>query len=289
MKQAFLFLCCFLFFVSLLERQLFKANHGFSLHVIEAPFPALSDPIPSVSFPAKLFQQPFHYLGKGAQSFVFESEDKQTVLKFYRFPSQLRRFPWARSPIHYLFSPSHRQLSAAKAKLAFHSFYLAAQPLVNETGALYVHLQPTHDLRQKAHLIDRLGTHYQLPLDSVVFVLQKKGIPFLAQFKKELALHNIAQCKKMLDGLIHLIRARCAHNISDLDNMANDNYGWLEDHAIHLDIGRFQEKALLSDPLHTQEEILRITHPLTVYLSKVAPELYTYFLSASAPESLHLE
>jgi hypothetical protein len=77
-----------------------------------------------------------------------------------------------------------------------------------------------------------------------------------------------------------LIQRRCRYNISDLDNMDNDNYGWLNDQAIHLDIGRFQEKEALSDPIKTQEEILRITHPLTNYLQKTAPELYDYFLSS---------
>jgi hypothetical protein len=80
----------------------------------------------------------------------------------------------------------------------------------------------------------------------------------------------------MLDSLITTIRNRCAHNISDLDNMDNDNYGWLDGRAIHLDIGRFQEK----DPLNPQEEILRITHPLTTYLLEAAPDLHAYFLAA---------
>ncbi|MGH2612260.1 MAG: hypothetical protein ACRDFB_04335, partial [Rhabdochlamydiaceae bacterium] len=236
----------------------------------------------TLSFPRELFQQPFYYLGKGAQSFVFESADHQTVLKFYRFPSHLRRFSWTHHPLGYLFSSSRKNIkehNLRRLELSFHSFFLAAQPLVNETAVLYVNLQPTVELHQKVHLVDRLGVHYDLPLDSVAFVVQKKGVSFLPKFKEELAQKNHDTCKQMLDGLIDVIRRRCEHNISDLDNMDNDNYGWLHHQAIHLDVGRFQEKECLSDPLKTQEEILRVTHPLTTYLLRAAPELHTYFLN----------
>ena len=270
-------LCLFIFLVSVLDRHLLKANHGFSLHIIEAPIPSLPDPNPTLPFPKNLFDQSFHYLGKGAQSFVFESQDQKTVLKFYRFPSHLRRFPWTHHPLGYLFSSSRKNVkeyNLKRLKLSFHSFYLAAQSLSHETAVLYVHLHPTEELHQKAHLIDRLGAHYHLPLDSIAFIVQQRGTSFLPEFKKAFALQDHAKCKQMLDSLIHLIRQRCLHNISDLDNMDNDNYGWLHGRAIHLDIGRFQE----THPLNPQEEILRITHPLTTYLLEVSPELHNYFL-----------
>ncbi len=280
--------CLFVFFVSMLDRRLFKANHGFCLHVIEAPIPSLPDPNPMQSFPQELFNQPFHYLGKGAQSFVFESQDGKAVLKFYRFPSHLRRFPWTHHPLGYLFSSSRKNIkeyNLRRLELSFHSFYLAANPLIDETAVLYVHLQPTNELHQKAHLIDQLGVHYDLPLDSVAFLVQKRGVSFLTLFKEELAKNNHEKCKQMLDGLIDVIRRRCAHNISDLDNMDNDNYGWLDGRAIHLDIGRFQEKESLSDPRMTQEEIMRIAHPLLTYLQATSPELHLYFLQIAKKNS----
>ncbi len=266
--------------ISLLDRQLLKASHGFSLHVIEAPIPLLRDPNPSLDFPSEVFCEPFYYLGRGAQSFVFESEDKKTVLKFYRFPSHLRRFSWTHHPWGYLFSSSRKKTKAYNLKrleLSFHSFFLAAHLLEDETGVQYVHLQPTTHLCQKAHLIDRIGCHYHLPLDSVAFVVQKRGIPFLSHFKHQLEEGNREECKQMLVSLIDLIQHRCAYNISDLDNMDHDNYGWLNGQAIHLDIGRFQEKENLSHPLNTREEILRVTHPLTAYLLHHAPDLHAYF------------
>jgi hypothetical protein len=266
----------FIFLVGLFDRRCLKSNNGFSLHVIEAPFPALPDPNSSLPFPKELFDKPFHYLGKGAQSFVFESEDKQTVLKFYRFPSHLRRFPWVHHPLGYLFSTERKKIKEYNLKrleLSFHSFYLAAEPLIHETGVLYVHLQPTDNLQQKVHLIDRVGTHHNLPLDSLVFVVQKRGVSFLPLFKEELAKGNKERCKQMIDSLIDLIHRRCSHQITDLDNMEHDNYGWLDGKAIHLDIGRFHE----TDALNAEVEIARVAEPLTNFLAKASTELHDYF------------
>ncbi len=265
-----------IFFISLLDRKLLKANHGFCLHVIEAQAPSLLDPNPSLSFPKELFKQPFRYLGKGAQSFVFESQDKKSVLKFYRFPSHLRRFPWTHHPLGYLFSSSRKNIkehNLRRLELSFHSFFLAADRLKDETGALYVHLQPTTTLEQKVHLVDKLGYHYEIPLDTTIFVVQKKGVSFLPKFKEELTLGHQEMCKQMLDSLIQVIHRRCKLHITDLDNMDNDNYGWLENKAIHLDIGRFQEK----ESINAKEEILRVAHPLIRYLSEASPELHNYF------------
>lgn len=268
----------FVVLLSIADRKFFKESHGFSLHVIESPHLSINEPNPPLPFPQTVFSQPFHYLAKGAQSFVFESEDKTTVLKFYRFPSHLRRFPWAHHPLGYLFFPSRKTIqkhNIQRLELSFHSFQLAAQELSQETAVLYVHNTPTTTLHQKVHLIDRMGFHYHLPLDPLAFVVQKRGVPFLPRFKALLTSGHIAECKEMLNGLVDVIQKRCERKITDLDNMDNDNYGWLDGQAIHLDIGRFQE----CPSINPRAEIMRITHPLTTYLEVASPELHTYFLS----------
>ncbi len=276
--KAFAAILTFIALICIADRKFFKESHGFSLHVIESPHLTLKDPSPSLSFPQELFAQPFHYLAKGAQSFVFESQDKTTVIKFYRFPSHLRRFPWAHHPLGYLLSASRQTIkehNVERLELSFHSFFLAEKHLERETAVLYVHNLPTKTLHQKVHLVDRLGFHYHLPLDPLAFVVQKRGVPFLPRFKELLSSGNVAECKEMLTSLIDVIQRRCALKITDLDNMDNDNYGWLEGRAIHLDIGRFQE----CDSINTKDEILRITHPLTSYLEAASPELHSYFLT----------
>lgn len=282
-RRVFLLLSLVVFIggVQWTDRRLWKASHGFCLHVIEAPIPSLPDCNPSLPFPKELLSQPFHYLGKGAQSFVFESADGTTVLKFYRYPSHLRRFPWAHHPFGYCFSSSRlliKEHNLRRLKLSFHSFFLAAEPLKDETAVLYVHLQPTSHLQHRVELIDRIGVHYNLPLDTVAFIVQKKGTPFFSAFQQQFLQGDDQKCQQMIDALIEVIVRRCRYNITDLDNMANDNYGWLDDQAIHLDIGRFQEKEMLECPAEIRKEVVRVTAPLLDYLQKTSSELYSYFL-----------
>lgn len=268
--------------LSVVDRRLSKASHGFCLHVIEAPIPGLPDRDLATPFPRELFSEPFYYLGRGAQSFVFESSDGSTVLKFYRYPSHLRRFCWIHHPFGYIFSQKRKQIkehNIERLRLSFHSFFLAARSLRDETGVLYAHLQPTSHLEQKVQLIDKIGAVHTVSLDSVAFIVQKKGKPFLTVFKQELSKGNLDQCRLMIDSLIDMIMKRCHHRITDLDDMKHDNYGWLHQQAIHLDIGRFQEKESLKDPSEVREEILRVASPLLDYLSQTSPELHSHFLS----------
>src|SRR5579872_1148087 len=71
-----------------------ERTDGFSLSLIEGPLPLKEmdridwDPV-SIE---QALSQPFHYLGKGRQSFVFASEDGKWVLKF--FNQKYFQDPW---------------------------------------------------------------------------------------------------------------------------------------------------------------------------------------------------
>jgi hypothetical protein len=82
----------------------------------------------------------------------------------------------------------------------------------------------------------------------------------------------------MILSLIELLKQRCLKGISDLDHMDNGNYGWLEERAIHLDIGRFQEETELEKAENIQKEMERITAPVGHLLMDTNPTLYQYYL-----------
>lgn len=266
----------FIFLLAKVDRIFFKANHSFCLHFIDVPLTSsewkTEDP-----FPSSLFDQPFFYLGKGAQTFVFESQDKNYVLKFYKFPSCMRRFDWMRHPFGHLFHSKkiskERKYHETRLALAYQSYFLASQSLPQETGVLYVHLQPTSHLKKSAFIRDKLGHLYQISLDNIGFVLQKKGRPFLPLLRTELEQGRIEKAKQMIDSLIELIISRYNKGITDLDNMDHNNYGWSKGQAMHLDIGRFKQ----SDEINRRQEILRVTSPLADFLEKKSPELFHYY------------
>lgn len=269
----------FMICVAQLDRKLCQRNREFSVHTIAAPVP-VHESIQELSrFPRELFAQPWTFLGRGSQVFVFENHDHQWVIKFYRFPAVMRRWGWVHYGLRYVGRPRRHaiaQYNLEKLRLSLHSFALAGGPLQDDTGVMYRHLQPTQDLCQTVHLIDALGQHHTVPLDSVVFIIQRKGEPFMRSLDRAITSGNLDMGRHMLQELRALILRRCIRGISDLDNMDHDNYGWLEGRAIHLDVGRFREEADLMISEKAHQECLRVTQPLMDYLKSRSPELYQW-------------
>ncbi len=271
-------LILFIFILAKVDRIFFKANHSFCVHFIDTP-PSDNSFKTEGSFPTEILDQPFSYLDKGAQVYVFESQDQNYVLKFTRVPASLRSFSWLTHPFSHIFLQKQigTQQQKSKKKIAgyLESYFLAYQYLQEETGVAYVHLHPTVHLQKKIHLKDKNGSSYYISADRISFILQRKGMPFMDAL--ESASGNIEMGKQMIDSLFEVIISRCSKGIIDRDKMHYDNYGWLENRAMHLDIGRFSQKEEVKNPRAYQQEILHVTSPLSKYLQKNSPELFRYY------------
>src|SRR5580700_10710555 len=73
----------------LLKKFCYKQTDGFALYKIcsslsYCPEWEISNPLLQDSGITTLFDQPFYYLAKGAQAYVFASRDGKTVIKFFR-------------------------------------------------------------------------------------------------------------------------------------------------------------------------------------------------------------
>lgn len=282
-----LVLLLFLFAGSIarLDRFFLKENDGFCIHNIYGSLPQDL----SLSFSStltlnewdKISKQRFHYLTRGHQSYVFASEDQNYILKFYRFPSHMRRFSHLTHPFSYKFSKQRQEIKAynvEKLKASFQSFSLAFNTLKEETGLLTAHLTPNSKLHQKVVIQDRLGTSYTVELGKLPFLLQKRAtliFPYLDQLHKEGKKEEI---KKVVTEVIKLIRGRCDKGIIDRDAILEKNYGWLENRAIHIDVGRFESCPTIS----ARQEIQKITHTLKSWLENHEPALLEHYLSLLA-------
>lgn len=269
MKRLIISLILFLLALIQLDRYFFKKNDGFCIHHIFSKLSYNPEWNTDSSLP-EVLRQRFHYLDKGSQSYVFVSEDQKWVLKFYKFPSHMRKISWLKHPFSYLWGQRRLKIKDHNEKrfaLSFCSYKLALSELSQETGVSYIHLNPTSDLKQFVVLVDKLGMHYNVPLDTTAFVVQRKAKPIL----------SVAGSKEVVDGFIDLIVARCKKGISDLDAMLHDNYGWLDDHAVHIDIGRFVRDERVKSPAAYKQEVIRITQHLSDTLAKNDPELYTHY------------
>jgi hypothetical protein len=261
--------------LTLLDRSFLKANDGFCLHHILGKAHCETASSSDNDEARALLSQKFTYLTKGHQSYVFVGADGQTVLKFYRFPSHMRRFSWLKHPFSYHFSKRRQQIKAyneEKLHLTFKSYQLAYDQLREETGLLFIHLKQTQSLKQTLHIQDRLGASYFLDSDSTYFILQKKAEPIFPTLEKLLLKGDKLGAKEMIAQIVRLIATRCEKGIEDLDAILEKNYGWLEGKAIHIDVGRFVKKEV------DRQELVKITKPLGHYLQERDEELYLYYI-----------
>lgn len=217
-----------------------------------------------------MLNQKFTYLGKGAQSFVFASEDGQYVLKFFRHhhmraPGIIRILPFA-------WAQNKAQKKALKLRKDFLSYKIAFQELPEETGIVYLHLNKTDHLKKKVTFVDKIGIAHEINLDDMEFMVQKRAqllYPAIAQLMDN---HQESQAKQAIADLLDLLKKRCQKGIFDKDPDLNTNFGYVDGRPIQIDVGRFRYEKREG----YQEEIVRITDHFHQWLMVKYPALDDY-------------
>jgi hypothetical protein len=229
------------------DRFFLKKNDGFCIRNILGKLQALDAPDPFLEKEKDtIFSQPFFYLAKGHQSYVFISEDQKYILKFYRFPSHLRPMPWLNHPFTKHFSKRRKDIeeyNLNKFTFTLNSFKLAKEYLPKETGTLALHLNKTSTLKKKVTIVDQLKHHYSIDLDSTLFVVQKKAQMIYPILQEALLEKKFHKAKEVLYSLIQLAKSAHAKGIVNRDAIVEKNFGWMDGRAIFLDIGRFEQKS----------------------------------------------
>lgn len=199
-----------------------------------------------------ILQQPFYYLAKGAQSYVFESEDGKYVLKFFRI-YHLTPSLWVTALPSFLKYKQNKIASKQRELVKdFNSYKIAYDELKEETGIVYLHLNKSRDWQMNMSIYDKLGIAHQLNVDDMEFVLQKKVsllYPAIDQLMRE---QKREKAKQAISQLVGLLVKRCEKGIFDKDPDLNTNFGLIDGTPIQLDIGRYRR-----DPSRKQYEIYR--------------------------------
>lgn len=227
-----------------------RLTQGFRIAKMQLEFPFHPEweihPDPAVH---SILKQPFYFIGKGAQSYVFESKDRQYVVKLFRYDH-----PCCKSKILHLFNA---------CKMAYDC-------LRKETGLIYIHLNPTPMDLPTLRCKDAVGRSYKIDLNQTRFALQKRAEDFQVTLKK--ASQDPPEMKKRLDQFVDLLQDRTAKNILNSDPSLSRNFGFLEDRAIEFDFGNYRYSADLNSRL----EIDRYALKLRRWLSLNAPEWVAY-------------
>lgn len=230
----------------------------------------------------KILDQPFYYLAKGAQSYVFASEDGQTVIKFFRIyhmspPLWMRvlSFPHMLQPLKI------RKIIAKRNELNkdFQSYKIAFEEMKEETGLLYLHLNKSSHLKKHLKIYDKIGIAYDLDMDKMEFLVQKKAKLVFPAINSLMKTEGQDAAKEAIGSLVQLLLSRCQKGIFDKDPDLNTNFGFLDRRPIQIDIGRFcHEVEPKTASMHAQE-ILRITDNFRQWLEANHPPLADYLLS----------
>lgn len=270
------------FFVSVFLSWLaITQKDGFSLSLIQNPLVAenFSDQEEDFSLLTKIFSQPFVYLGKGRQTFVFESADGNVVLKF--FNQRYFQYPWHMKwaePIPFLQSWVEKEKAKRNLRKEFYlnSYRIALSQLQEDSGILFAHFGTKKNHLPNIRLKDKGGMVHSIDLNGIPFVLQKKGIPFYQALDDAYASEGLPGLQRILDGFIDSLAGRIAKKIADGDQDVEHNWGVVDNRVFHLDPGRLYINEDLQALEISKTEWERSTRCLNKWLKKRYPAASTY-------------
>lgn len=226
--------------------------------------------------------QPYTYLGKGCQSYVFASQDGRFVLKFFKY-QRFRPQAWLQYlpplPALTLYMREKAEKREKKLLSFMKSWQIAYNELKKESGLLLMHLNKAGEDWGKVTLVDRVGTHYEVDLDQTEFYLQKRGIPLEEHLLRLIQNHEIERAKTLIDDLLQQILTEYQHGLGDRDHALLQNTGVLpNDHIMHIDVGQFTKDTAFTHPVYQNQELFSKTHRFVKFLQ-----------DHSAPLAKHLQ
>jgi hypothetical protein len=269
MKRFFLLV----FIAGALTLFVFYRVDGFSLSKISGPLvPGMlvapdSDCIDSLS-------QPFYYLAKGRQCFVFLSADGQTVIKFLNYrrfslPKWLVMFPLPHYWEMWLVGLADKR--RLRFESTIESFQVAIKHLRNETGIIYLHMNPGGDL-PFLKAIDRGHRVHWIDLNHTAFVLQKKAIPIYEELKNRYRTSGTEALNEGLGAFVSFLQKRCALHLADDDRDVGINFGFDHGQLMLLDPGRLSHDHTLQKKDRVEREIRVASKRLRQWLNQNYPE-----------------
>jgi hypothetical protein len=270
---------------SLLDRHFIRSNKGFCVWQIYSQQPQNTS-WDEKSFSSltsqelqEVFSQGFSYLGHGHQSLAFESKDEKYVLKFYRFPGEMRINGWMVRPIT-RFKNKRRAIQKynenkfIQTKL---SHTLSYNTFKEESALLAIHLEKSVDCPYVVTLTDHLHARYAVPLKDTCFILQKKGDLFFPTLEKLFEENRIPELKEMINDVLTFIVDRSLKGLKDDAPVLEKNYGLLDNKLFQLDTGRLKKNFSLTERSAAKEEARFIVEPLKNRLESLSPELLQYY------------
>ena len=240
----------------------FLCIDSFSVRAVSGPlFADKAQPIGKEELQA--LSQPYRYLGKGRQAFVFASLDGRWVLKFFNQK-------YHQMPFYAAWIEKERLKRERRKQFYLQSYQIAINALKEETGLFYLHFGPSSEFLPTVCLTDPIGRERLVDLNQIPFVLQKKAEPFYPMLDGDLLESGIRQ-------FVSLIGKRIAKNIADSDHDVEHNFGIYEGKVVHIDPGRLHVDEHLQEPERLRHEWWSATHRFRKWLEQKHPGSIAFF------------
>lgn len=228
---------------------------------------------------AHAISQPYYYLGKGCQSYVFVSQDEKYVIKFfkyqrYRLQFWLEYFP----PLPAIAKYRQEKLEKKWNKLNrfVQSWKVAFEHLKEETSLLFVHLNKTADLQQKLVIYDKIGQKHIIDLDQMEFCIQRRMEMLCDTLLNYKINKDLAGAKQLVHQLLNLILSEYARGLADNDHALMQNTGVVDEKPVHIDVGQFVINEAIKDPAVFYQELFTKTYKFKLWLRENYAELADY-------------
>ncbi len=271
-----------------LVRLYFRMTDDFRLGNITHPMPffaAWDIPTPSSAEMQKIngiLAQHFTYIGKGAQSYAFQSEDQRYVLKFFKFKHLTPHWFVEIFPPFPPFSTYREKQAVRKEKKlngVFEGYRLAYGVHKEASGLIYIQLNPVIAEPRLVTILDKAGFKRSIDLTKVPFILQEKAITTRTLVQDALEKGNLPLVKQRLRQIFDLYATEYQKGIYDKDHGVMHNTGFVDDRPIHLDVGKLMRNDKLSDAAVWEKDMEHIAWKFDDWIRdnypKVYPELST--------------
>ena len=227
----------------------------------------------------KILDQPFRYLGKGCQSYVFLSADKQYVIKFLKY--QRFRPQFSLEALSFIPSIQERLVKKTAEKrikldALIDSWKIAYNDLKSESGLVYLHLNHGDRFDQPITIIDKIGLSHTINPDEVVFLVQKKADMLCPEIVRRMDSNKLDSSKLLLHNLVTMLLDEYARGFGDNDHALMQNTGVIGDSPVHIDVGQFSSEEQFKDPVVYKHELFSKTYKFRIWLLKRYPELERY-------------
>jgi len=224
----------------------------------------------------EILSQDFYYLGKGCQSYVFQSNDDKYVIKFFKYQRMRPQF-W----LEYLaFIPQvnsyiQKKALSKKEKLdtAYASWKLAYEDLKEESGVLYVHFNKKAIWQQEIALHDKMGTKHLLMLDNLEFMIQKKGEMLCDVLIRHKQNNSLPDAFAIVDNLVEVLISEYQRGYADNDHALMQNTGVFAGAPMHIDVGQFIKNSIVKTPDVYKQELFNKMWKFRLWLDSELPEV----------------